>query len=282
AERGGNERPRADIRVFYAEPPLRSSRLSIHALGAREWMPPCIVYRPTGSGDYLIMAFNQPIELAPGVLSADRCLMIWEPTATQHYGVSDARWLHSWMHCAGRFIERQLATERIAPNQAILGFDTFELERCVEDIHREIVGNARADEMLVENLISNLLRKVGRHVHGTRGSEQVPPHYLELKSFIESHFADELELKQLARRVHASVPHFCSEFKRYFKSPAMDFVIRLRLYRARMLLSNQNLSINAIAREVGYEDLHYFSRLFKKRFGLSPRELRRKLLPESG
>ncbi len=275
AERG--ERPRTDIRVFYAEPPLRSARLSIHALGAREWMPPCIVYRPNGSGDYLVMAFNQPVEVAPESLAKERCLMIWEPTATQHYGSRDARWLHSFMHCAGRFVARQLDAEHIPLNQPIFGFDPFELERCVEDIHREIVGNTRADETLVENLITNFFRKVARHAHGKKGAELVPPHYLELKSYIESHFAEPLELRQLARRVHASVPHFCSEFKRYFKSPAMDFVIKLRLVRARMLLSNQNLSISAIAREVGYEDLHYFSRLFKKRFGLSPRELRKQL-----
>ncbi len=279
AERG--ERPGADIRVFYAEPPLRSTRLSIHALGAREWMPPCIVYRPSGSGDYLLMAFNQPVELAPDSICADRCLMIWEPSATQHYGLRDARWLHSWMHIDGRFVARQLGTERIPLSQPIVGFDPFELERCVEDIHREIVGNTRPDELLVENLITNFFRKVARHTQGKKGAELVPPHYLELKSYIESHFAEPLELRQLARRVHASVPHFCSEFKRYFKTPAMDFVIKLRLYRARMLLSNQNLSVNAIAREVGYEDLHYFSRLFKKRFGLSPHELRKRLVSDS-
>ena len=56
----------------------------------------------------------------------------------------------------------------------------------------------------------------------------------------------------------------------------MAYVIGQRLQQAAYLLRDRNLRITDVARQVGYEDLFYFSKLFKDRYGVSPREFRRR------
>ena len=56
----------------------------------------------------------------------------------------------------------------------------------------------------------------------------------------------------------------------------MDFVINRRLEEATYLLGDHMLRIKEIARRVGYEDEFHFSRLFKKKYGVSPKFYRKK------
>jgi len=74
--------------------------------------------------------------------------------------------------------------------------------------------------------------------------------------------------------VHLSVPHFCSEFKRYFNVPPLEFLIRLRMHVAAHHLGNLSHSITEVAEMAGYTDLFYFSKRFKKWYGMSPRAMR--------
>ena len=56
-----------------------------------------------------------------------------------------------------------------------------------------------------------------------------------------------------------------------------QYLIDLRLRNARDLLISTDLSISEVARSVGYDDPLYFSRLYRKHYGLSPRESRHAL-----
>ena len=73
---------------------------------------------------------------------------------------------------------------------------------------------------------------------------------------------------------HCSVPHFCSEFKTHFGTSAIAYVTTLRLHTAAHLLQNRNLRVSDVARAVGYEDIYYFSRHFKTRYGVAPSAMR--------
>ena len=161
--------------------------------------------------------------------------------------------------------------------QAPFGFGNWarrELVNIRRRDHREIHGHARPDEVIVENLLHNLIREIGRVVHVRSAGGDIPPAFLELRRHLEAHFAERIVLADLACRMHCSVPHFCAEFKRHFQTSAIEFVIRLRLHRAHMLLRDHNVGISAIAAEVGYDDIHHFSKLFRKRYGMSPRAMR--------
>jgi AraC-like DNA-binding protein len=82
----------------------------------------------------------------------------------------------------------------------------------------------------------------------------------------------------LARRFCLSPRYFGEIFKRDTGLSVKEYQRNCRLDKARELLRSGVLSVTEVAAEVGWEDLAYFSRLFKKRYGVSPRQAR--TLPE--
>jgi AraC-like DNA-binding protein len=56
--------------------------------------------------------------------------------------------------------------------------------------------------------------------------------------------------------------------------PPIDYFIHLKMQRACYLIKAENTKIKIVARELGYEDQFYFSRLFKSHIGVSPNEYR--------
>ncbi|MMZ67867.1 Transcriptional activator NphR [compost metagenome] len=54
-----------------------------------------------------------------------------------------------------------------------------------------------------------------------------------------------------------------------------DYIIRQRMNKARKWLADEDMPIKAVAEMVGYEDVTYFYRVFKKHFGIAPGEMRR-------
>ncbi|MBN1672123.1 MAG: helix-turn-helix domain-containing protein [Kiritimatiellae bacterium] len=61
-----------------------------------------------------------------------------------------------------------------------------------------------------------------------------------------------------------------SEFRAHFGFSPMDYVIRLRLNRAALLLRDPDRNVTETGRSVGYHELYHFSKAFKKHFGRSP------------
>jgi AraC-like DNA-binding protein len=65
---------------------------------------------------------------------------------------------------------------------------------------------------------------------------------------------------------------FSRGFKEAFGIAFRDYVVRYRLRQAYSLLKNPNISITDVAFSVGFSEVSYFSRIFKKYFGVSPSE----------
>jgi AraC-like DNA-binding protein/ABC-type glycerol-3-phosphate transport system substrate-binding protein len=89
-------------------------------------------------------------------------------------------------------------------------------------------------------------------------------------SYIQAHYNSRLTLDEIATHVSLSPTHLKRLFKVNTGTSCVDYIIRLRLARAVDLLENTSYTISEIARQVGYDDPYYFSRLFKKKHSVSP------------
>jgi AraC-like DNA-binding protein len=78
-----------------------------------------------------------------------------------------------------------------------------------------------------------------------------------------------------AREIGVSVPHFHRIFRGITRLPPWRFVIRARLEAAARLLHADSRPLKDIAEEVGCPDIYYFSRLFRRHFGIPPGRYRR-------
>ncbi|WP_165228066.1 AraC family transcriptional regulator [Aquisphaera insulae] len=82
-------------------------------------------------------------------------------------------------------------------------------------------------------------------------------------------------LAAMARRAGLSVPQFSAVFRRQTGMTPVNYFIHLKVQRACALLDVEGLAIAEVARAVGYDDPYYFSRIFRKVMGVSPRDFRK-------
>ena len=93
-------------------------------------------------------------------------------------------------------------------------------------------------------------------------------------AYISSHYADPLTLEDVAEQVQLSPAYFSSVFKQSCGSSFKDYLNMVRIEESKRLLSNTSYSILDIAIAVGFEDQSYFSKVFKKHTGLTPKQYR--------
>lgn len=93
---------------------------------------------------------------------------------------------------------------------------------------------------------------------------------LKAKQWIEANFSSSVDISKVAQHCYLSVSQLQRRFKQATGSSLAEYWRMTKLQRAKQLLSHKNCYIEAIAFEVGYENLSAFSRSFSKRFGESP------------
>jgi two-component system, response regulator YesN len=103
----------------------------------------------------------------------------------------------------------------------------------------------------------------------------------QAKDYIDQHYMEpDLSLFTIASLVNLSSSHFSMVFSQETCQTFKEYLTTTRIQKARELLRTSSLSSNDISYQVGFNDPHYFSYVFKKTTGLSPTEFRSKTQPE--
>lgn len=95
----------------------------------------------------------------------------------------------------------------------------------------------------------------------------------EIETYIQNNYQDKnLNLKQVATRFFVTGNYLSKQMKTNLGASFVEYVMQLRIQKAQELLKQEKnyYTIQEIANKVGYEDPHYFSRVFKKITGKSP------------
>lgn len=98
----------------------------------------------------------------------------------------------------------------------------------------------------------------------------------QIVSYFEDHYAEKISLDRIAGNMYLSPFYISKIFKSETGDTPIRHLINIRLDRAKELLeSGWNGSIQEVAAQVGYDDAYHFSKLFKKRYGLSPSQVKK-------
>ncbi len=95
--------------------------------------------------------------------------------------------------------------------------------------------------------------------------------FTQTLEYIHNNFYDsKLETTEFIEKSGLCDKYFRETFKKLYGSTPTQYLINLRLNEAAKLLSQGILSVTEVAETVGFTDVYYFSRLFKKKFSVSP------------
>jgi Response regulator containing CheY-like receiver domain and AraC-type DNA-binding domain len=92
--------------------------------------------------------------------------------------------------------------------------------------------------------------------------------------YISNHFSNNITLEEVANHVHLNPAYFSSVFKQSSGSSFKEYLNMVRVEESKRLLANTDYSIIDIAIATGFEDQSYFSKVFKKYTGLTPKQYR--------
>lgn len=132
---------------------------------------------------------------------------------------------------------------------SVRALEQYTLQICTEFM------NQRTDS--VENRSDRLVAQVERYVR-------------------EHFFEPELTVQYVAAQFDLTADHLSRVFKSKRNILLSEWIIRLRLAKAKELLSNSSLTVEEIAGRCGYENFRYFFKLFKSKTGVTPTQYRQK------
>lgn len=99
-----------------------------------------------------------------------------------------------------------------------------------------------------------------------------------LMTFLNENYMRPISLATISKSIYLSPAYISKVFKEEMGESPINYLIKIRLSKARELLLDGKHSIKAVARSVGYEDVYYFSKLYKKYHNMSPSKIRKQQL----
>ncbi len=99
---------------------------------------------------------------------------------------------------------------------------------------------------------------------------------LHAKEYLDTNYDKGVTLEEVAEKIGLSSYYLSKLFKERYQVTFIEYLTNRRLQKAKDLLLDGKTPLKEIALTIGYKDPNYFSRVFKKETGLSPREYRSK------
>lgn len=97
-----------------------------------------------------------------------------------------------------------------------------------------------------------------------------------IKDYIDRNYKKDISAKDVAGILGYSDVYFSKVFKQLFDDNFINYLTKIRIDRAKVLLKDISFNIKEVGKSVGYADSNYFTKVFKRSVGISPSEYRSK------
>lgn len=188
-------------------------------------------------------------------------------------------WIENYVGFSGRIAEDFLNNPVFSPTQPVIQcgikeeiIDTyFKINDLVE---KERPGFQQVASGMVVKLLGYIISFEKRKgFSGKRIAKVIE----EVRFLMRKNAEQEFDLEELARQHNVGYSYFRKMFKKYTGVSPRQYHLQLRIIRAKELLISSDKSIKEISLELGFQTIHYFSLIFKKKVGVNPSEFRKRL-----
>lgn len=124
---------------------------------------------------------------------------------------------------------------------------------------------AAVSESLIEMITKNMLSSI------YSGRSQI---VMKALQFINRNYKEKISLKDIETNLHVNSSYFSTLFKQEMGVTFTDYLNSLKIDHACQLLANTNLSIIDVSLSTGFDDQSYFTKVFKKAKGMTPKAYR--------
>jgi len=132
-------------------------------------------------------------------------------------------------------------------------------------------------DYLTKPVIESDLQKVLAKYQDPQSSNDYSSLIYQALLFIHDNFTEKLTLSDIAREVHTNPTYLSRKFHEEVGLPFSEYIIHYRIQAAkRFLINNPAWNISDVAENSGFNSQHYFSTLFRKIEGITPKEYREK------
>ena len=156
--------------------------------------------------------------------------------------------------------------------------ESVDISSCLRNILRETELKHAGYEAICQAYMEILIIRLMRN---TALAAQVKPQVISgnrqcaaIKRYIDLHFKEPLTLEQLSEEAHVNKYYLSHAFKQEYGISPINYLISRRIDESKYLLSETDLSLSQIAQILGFSSLSYFSQVFRKVQGISPKEFR--------
>lgn len=232
-----------------------------------------LIYIAAGKGSFLFQ------NNASCVLNAGHMVLYrpGEPQDYTYYGV-DAPEIY-WIHFTGSMVESWLKDYGISSGETVLFTGTNPM---YAQIFEKIILELQLKQDYFEASTALLLQQL--LLSAARARKENQPENVKVTSeeirqaagYFNEHYQENINMEAYVARNYFSVSSFFRKFKLYTGMTPLQYLLDIRLANAKNLLESTNYSIGEVAFLVGYDNALYFSRLFHKHVGMSPKEYRKK------
>ncbi|MFS0726260.1 helix-turn-helix domain-containing protein [Paenibacillus sp. 1P07SE] len=127
-------------------------------------------------------------------------------------------------------------------------------------------------ELQGQAIVLELLALMSRELDQSRHHPDKLHMVQHMQTYIETHYRERITLQQVADIIDRSPNYACHLFKQITGLGPIDYANQTRLNRARELLHQTDLTVAEVAHACGFTDPYYFSKLYKRVYGASPKQ----------
>jgi two-component system response regulator YesN len=149
-----------------------------------------------------------------------------------------------------------------------------------ETINLDLYWDANG-HLMIQKLLNDQRAILLKIIQLQSNHEKVVNSIDEIARYIQINYEEDISLQEFSERFYLSREYISRKFKQMYGENISDYIVRIRIERAKELLKFPNLKIYEIANRIGYQDDKYFRKVFKKAVGITPSDYRKNFEEQS-